>query len=58
MDSELTSFHEHNQVTAILGKISLERELKTGYKEPPQQGTVLTEVEEAEITSEKKKSHL
>ena len=28
-DSEHTSSHKHNQVTTILGKITLERKLKT-----------------------------
>ena len=48
-DIELISSHEHNQVTTIFGKITLERKLKTGSKEPPQQGTVLMNAEEAEI---------
>ena len=58
MATELTSTHEHNQVTTILGKITPERELKTGLKEYPQQETVLTEVEEAKIPSGETKCHL
>ena len=49
MGSELTSFRGHNKFASTLGIIIPERELKTGQKEPPQQGTVLTEVEEAKI---------
>ena len=57
-DSQLTSSHEHNQDTIILGKITTERELKIGSKEPTQQGTVLTEVEEEEFPFWREKSHL
>ena len=48
-ESELTSSHRHNKFTTTLGTITSERELKSGQKELLQQGTVLTEVEEAEI---------
>ena len=56
--SELTSSQEHNQVTTILGKITLKRELKTGQKGAPQQGTILTEGVKVEIKTGEKKSDL
>ena len=55
-DSELISFHKHNEVTSIFGKITLYRKLKIGEKEPPQQGTVVTKAKEAEIPSGDKKA--
>ena len=55
-DSALTSSHGHNKFTTTPGTITLERELETGWKEPPQQGTVLTQLEEAEYFSGEEKA--
>ena len=49
VESEITSSHEHNQVTTFPGTIDPQRGQKTEEREPPQQGTVLAEAEEAEI---------
>ena len=55
VDSEVTSSHERNKVTTILGTVTSERELKTGLKELPQLGMVLTEVEVSKFLSGEKR---
>ena len=57
-DIELASYHEQNQVTTIFGKITPDWKLKTWWKEPPQQGTVLMKAEKAVIPAREDKSRL
>ncbi|WP_206735907.1 hypothetical protein, partial [Enterococcus faecalis] len=57
-DSELTSSHKHNEFTTTLGRTPMKENRKVEQKEPSQQGTVQTEVEEAEIPFWREKSHL